>query len=387
MANQIDSSRSLAFQVKAGNQSPLQRDLSGQDLYYVEARQMYLHQKEAITQEGVGGSIWRLPSDEGLHLHGTDLAPFPLGFFNAGLQGDLIHTLVTLALQQAIDLHEIRVELSNHYWLTGSFVMGTGQGHVEPTKIQVDSVSSARAEQIQQLVQQAMMASPAMNYLRSAMHQNTFAIYINGRRRPVAGVQECQGPDAIDPFIAHTNAPEAMTSELNQLIQKLMIKEDGQIKAASATVDGRLIRNVLGHGVWRAGQDYAQMETWLEMPGTTHFAYRSAVGSKGNAPSALALLSSGIAFCYMTQLSRYIENMKMDIHGIRLVQMSPYEISQGCGHSMPIQTHLFLNGDAPEATHTQLLEIAAHTCYLHVTAATAHEPILDVVINPKNELS
>lgn len=134
MANQIDSSRSLAFQVKAGNQSPLQRDLSGQDLYYVEARQMHLHQKEAITQEGEGGSIWRLPSDEGLHLHGTDLAPFPLGFFNAGLQGDLIHTLVTLALQQAIDLHEIRVELSNHYWLTGSFVMGTGQGHVEPTK-------------------------------------------------------------------------------------------------------------------------------------------------------------------------------------------------------------------------------------------------------------
>jgi len=54
---------------------------------------------------------------------------------------------------------------------------------------------------------------------------------------------------------------------------------------------------------------------------------------------------------------------------------------------MPIQTHLFLNGDAPEATHTQLLEIAAHTCYLHVTAATAHEPLLEVVINPKNELS
>ena len=38
MANQIDPSRSLAFQVRAGNQSTLQRDLSGQDLYYVEAR-------------------------------------------------------------------------------------------------------------------------------------------------------------------------------------------------------------------------------------------------------------------------------------------------------------------------------------------------------------
>lgn len=57
MANQIDPSRSLAFQVRAGNQSTLQRDLSGQDLYYVEARQMHLHQKEAITQEGVSGSI------------------------------------------------------------------------------------------------------------------------------------------------------------------------------------------------------------------------------------------------------------------------------------------------------------------------------------------
>ena len=55
------------------------------------------HQKEAIVYEGAGGPRWRLVSDEGKHLGGTDLAPFPLGFFNAGLHGDVVARLVTRA--------------------------------------------------------------------------------------------------------------------------------------------------------------------------------------------------------------------------------------------------------------------------------------------------
>ena len=48
-----------------------------------------------------------------------------------------------------------------------------------------------------------------------------------------------------------------------------------------------------------------------------HPEFVSDEGEAGVAPRGLALLSAGIAFCYMTQLSRYIENMKMNIHPLK----------------------------------------------------------------------
>ena len=62
----------------------------------VEARKLAGHQKEAVVHEGSAGSRWRLASDEGKHLTGTDLAPFPLGFFNAGLHGDVMGRILGL---------------------------------------------------------------------------------------------------------------------------------------------------------------------------------------------------------------------------------------------------------------------------------------------------
>ena len=75
----------------------------------------------------------------------------------------------------------------------------------------------------------------------------------------------------------------------------------------------------------------------------------------------------------MTQLSRYIENMKMNIRGVRLVQFNPY-VAGAKAAVEPIDTHLFLNGEAPDETHLQLLTIAARTCYLHAASKTPVEP-------------
>jgi hypothetical protein len=78
----------LAFRLRQGRgRSPLLG--TGRDVIKVEARQLAGHQKEAVVTEGAKGNAWRLTSDEGKHLRGSDLAPFPLGFFNAGMQSDL----------------------------------------------------------------------------------------------------------------------------------------------------------------------------------------------------------------------------------------------------------------------------------------------------------
>jgi hypothetical protein len=82
----------------------------------------------------------------------------------------------------------------------------------------------------------------------------------------------------------------------------------------------------------------------------------------------------------MTQLSRYIENMKMAIGGVRIVQRNPYVAGARAG-AEPIDTHLFLNGEAPEETHLKLLTVAARTCYLHACAKTPLEPVVKLIHN------
>src|SRR5882757_9026676 len=132
----------LAFRLRQGRgRSPLLG--TGRDVIKVEARQLAGHQKEAVGTQRADGSAWRLTSDEGKHLRGTDFAPFPLGFFNAGMQSDLYGRIRTLAAARNIALANLEIRVANHYWLTGSFIHGTGEGHAEAPDIDVRVASSA----------------------------------------------------------------------------------------------------------------------------------------------------------------------------------------------------------------------------------------------------
>jgi uncharacterized OsmC-like protein len=346
----------------------------------VEARQMAGHQKEAVVTEGTDGSAWRLTSDEGKHLRGTDLAPFPLGFFNAGMQSDLYGRLRTLAAARGIGLDRVEIGVANHYWLTGSFIHGTGEGHAEAPDIDLRVQSSAPTETIRTLVAAAMDASPAIAFLRKPLSGNTFALYINGRRRKVEGVANSASADAGDPYRTYGRAPRPADADARRdLIEKTGQVEQGTSDPAPVSVTNKLIRNILGEGKSVDGGLY-DTDTWLGMPGSSHYKLVADEGGSAAAPCGLSLLSAGIAFCYMTQLSRYIENMKMNIHGVRLVQSNPY-FGGPAAVAGPIDTHLFLNGEAADETHLQLLTIAARTCYLHAAARTPTEPNLRIVHN------
>ena len=98
----------LAFKLRQGAARPtVLHEAGGQTVFKVQARQMAGHQKEAVVSEGADGSAWRLTSDEGAHLRGTDLAPFPLGFFNAGLQSDLFRSILHGAAQAGIGVEDL----------------------------------------------------------------------------------------------------------------------------------------------------------------------------------------------------------------------------------------------------------------------------------------
>ena len=173
----------LAFKLRQGTRRSSPLLAGGCDVIKVEARQMAGHQKEAVVTEDTDGNAWRLTSDEGKHLRGTDLAPFPLGFFNAGLQSDLYGRIRTLAAARAISLDDVEIRAANHYWLTGSFIHGTGEGHAEAPDLDVRVQSGASTETIEALVTAAMNASPAIAFLRTPLAANTFALYINGQGR------------------------------------------------------------------------------------------------------------------------------------------------------------------------------------------------------------
>jgi uncharacterized OsmC-like protein len=367
----------LGFKFRQGRgPSPLAS--AGRDVVKVEARQMAGHQKEAVVADGAEASAWRLTSDEGVHLKGDDLAPFPLGFFNAGMQGDLYLRLRNIAAERGIALDGLEIGLINHYWLTGSFIHGTGEGHAESPDIEVRLKSSAGKAEIESLVAAALNASPAIALARTPLAGNTFALYINGRRREVPGVNSPAG-DAVDPYRAHSKPPRPLDANgRGDLIVRPGVTEQGTPAPAQATITGKQLRNIHGEGR-PLGDGLFNVDTWLAMPGVSHFHLLCDAAGKA-APSGLALLSAGIAFCYMTQLSRYIENMKMNIRRVRLMQFNPF-VAGAKAAVEPIDTHLFLDGEAPEEAHLQLLTIAARTCYLHAAAKTPTDPNVRIVHN------
>jgi uncharacterized OsmC-like protein len=197
----------------------------------------------------------------------------------------------------------------------------------------------------------------------------------------VAGVPVSSRGSVADPFLVYVQPPRPPAGyALPDILGKTGKIEEGEAITALPAASAKVLRRSIGEGIADLAGGTYETDTWLGLPAMTHYRVASDESGADRAPSGLALLSAGIAFCYMTQLSRYIESMKMNIRGARLVQFTTFEAGSNA-QMAPIDTHLFLNGEAPEETHLQLLTIAARTCYLHATARTAHEPVLKIVRN------
>ena len=369
----------LGFRVDAGG-----RDAAGSGACVVEARKMAsAHQKEAVVRQGGRRGAWRLVSDEGVHLRGTDLAPFPLGFFNAGLHADLAGRLVALAKQRGIGLAELSIRLKNGYSMTGSFFRGDGQGFAEPADIEIEIESEADRGTISALVGDAVDASPALAAMRAPV-ATSFALYVNGRRRPLATMAASGAADAPDPFATYAEPPSPGSAAAGAAdpVRKTGERESGTVEPAPAGTSTRIIRIVDGSCRLVEPDGLTETETWLALPGASHFTLRSDERpDRDEAPSGLALSWAGLAYCFMTQLDRYIEHMTFAIDGVRLVQYCPDAADIAAGR--PVDTHLFLNGREDAETYETLMRIAARTCYLHATLAASLKPRVAVLHNGK----
>ena len=399
-ADTIDGSGyPLAFKVAQGTARPgVLGAAAAREIFVTEARALTTYQKEAVVAEGPAGSRWRMTTDEGKHIKGSDLAPFPLGFFNAALHADLSNRLLAIAAARGIALDDLSIRLHNFYFLDGSFTRGDAIGRSEPAKITVRIKSSASAADARALVDAAVAASPALDAMRRPL-TNTFAIYVNGRRRVVTTLPNSDAPDATDPYMTYAKppAPLAGADGLPDLIEKTGEVEQGDLIDASDGSIRKVVRTVTGESRLLDPAGVTATDTWLELPGVSHFTLKSdertaigggpGVNGGDQGPSGLALLSAGIVFCYMTQITRYIENQHFNIRGVRLVQYTPYTLTGSAadgtltGIVEPVDTHLFLSGGASDEDHERLMTIAAKTCYLHATLADTLVPQVAVELN------
>lgn len=92
-------------------------------------------QKEALVSCGPTASVWRIVCDEGPWLNGTDLAPFPLGFFTAGLIASYMSEYLTHAKRGGIEVNLLEVQVDNHYTMEGSLLKGTMKGTALPVEV------------------------------------------------------------------------------------------------------------------------------------------------------------------------------------------------------------------------------------------------------------
>ena len=362
----------LAFKVRSGRRAATLAGIApARDVFRVEARTMGGHQKEVVVSEGADGATWRLTSDEGAILKGTDLAPFPLAFYNAGLHADFVNRALAMARARRIPLKIIGITLNNQYYFNGSFFRGTGAGSAEAVTVQVRARSAAPRAEVMQLLEAALAASPA--HATMALPQvNTFALYVNGRRCPVTRVAASTAADEQDPFKAHASAPAPLAgaAPAYEIVERILrpLPEGGP---PAMPAEGRVPITIPGESVLRDASGIVATTVAPRSPGAAFRITSDERPDGGEAPSGLAMIAAGIAFCYMTQFTRYIEHRKHKVRAIRFVQTLPFtlagDIAGGTqkGGLEPVDTHVFLHAEETDEVMQNLLEVAENTCYLH----------------------
>ena len=364
--------------------------------YVSHTRQMALLQKETIGYEGdLNSNSWRLTSDEGKHLNGTDLAPFPLGFFNASIHGDIVGRIFKIALKENLSIDEIKCEVKNSYYLTGSFVKGDGEGHAEPTQINLDIKSSEDKSKIKEIVNKCSKLSPVLTALRTPL-KNTFSLIANGRKKNLSNLNESSLNNPEDPYNYYKKQPSPNKTEK---FSDRMIVKTGQVSEGKVEpVDGynvskssnnapensnfnKIIRTIVGRSTTKASDNIIEVDTVLGLPGMTHFVISMDIDGV-SAPSPVNIMGAAISFCFLTQTHRYIHHQKFNIEGLRMSQYATFkENSDGSIEMLPLDTHLFVNGAASDEQNEKLIDMSEKTCYLHATLSNALEPNININFN------
>lgn len=357
----------------------------------VEVRSLERMQKEAIVSTPAGsGPSWRMMSDEGPYLNGTDLAPFPLGFFTAGQQFCLMTQLLRLARAEGLSLASLALSQDNRYSMSGSILRGDMIGGAMPAEVLVQIQSDASPQQIAGLVQRAERLSPAHAVMRNLL-ANEFSVTLNSARVEAGGLREATEVACADPrhvFETVTRAPDTRVG--GEAITKVTAAEEvhGVEGGAGSSLQAEQDRTLHVHGDGRLRED-GLLETTLRLFRPLGSSFRfvgdpgPSAGGDHAAPEGLAYLVAGMAFCYMTQLGRYAHIVKQRIDDLRLVEDASFDTSNDIVRALPLVTHVFVDADEPVDAVQRLVRMGEQTCFLHAAMRSSVPSRIRIELNGK----
>lgn len=377
MARLQDSPYPLAFaiaQVPANLRAlPCHDDALARSLR-TSARALEGMQKEAVVSCGASGNTWRLVCDEGPYLKGTDLAPFPLGYFCAGMVSCYMRELLQLLREHKVPFGTLKLLQENRYAMNGSALAGTMTGTALPVSLQLVSDSPRKASELQALLQQAVANAPVAALL-GGVCSNEFSLTHNGERLPTQRVASTidSVPPAPAGFDALAPQPAAVDAALIAKLQDAAVHEGIPGGVASSLQDSQQRElHMRGSCVLR-DDGLLDITVDLFQPIGSRFRFLADPDGK-RAPDGLVYLSAGIAFCFLTQVGRYCSIRKWTLQDCAVVQDSCFHPARA-GQSprmQPVVTHLFFDSALDEAAAQQLLDMSEQTCFLH---AACRQPV------------
>ena len=358
--------------------------------FHVEVRALEGMQKEAtVRQSERSGQAWRMVSDEGPYLNGTDLAPFPLAFFAAGLHFCYMTQLVRLCRDLGIALRGLRSGQDTRYTMTGSALKGDMTGAGIPVDLDVAIDAELSPEAAGKLIARALAESPGHAVMRD-LFRNTFALQLNGST--VKLVDQEHSPNALFPdpvrdfeSIRPTPAghfhPDIITKTETVEVQH------GVTGGAGSSLKSEQKRTLhVRSDACLLDKGLLQTDIRLFQPLGSSFRFLSDTGTGDTAPPPLAYLSAGIGFCYMTQLGRYAHITKQKLESMRIVQTNGYKPSGAAGPNAAataVDTHVYINADESEDVARKSVRMGEQTCFLHASMREAYPTVLRATLNGK----
>ncbi len=338
------------------------------------ARTLEGMQKEAVIHYGPTGAIWRVVSDEGPWLNGTDLAPFPLAFFAAGVAASLMSEFLGEARDRDIQIESLNLVQDNFFAMEGSALKGTMAAGVQPMQVSISARSNASATDIENIAETAVRSrSPAERCLRDVLISG-FVVRANN--------EELVWPGKGADIVAGLSDPAEVFDNIHRLSNggTTLIRKSGSVAKSHGTAVGlgaeqKRVVHVRTEGSIR--QDgLKSIDVQCIQPAGSRFRMLSddsrVTGGQERAPSGLAYLSAGVAFCFMTQIGRYAQITKQQLKGYRVIQDTAFRLARDHDpDAFAVETLVCLDTDEPRDKSIQLVRMAEQTCYIHAAYRTA----------------
>jgi hypothetical protein len=211
----------------------------------------------------------------------------------------------------------------------------------------------------------------------------TFSVICNGERIPAGKVRESGN--------TLPNHPDEKFTKMHynddgdggeEVIKKLQSSEtvSDPVHGAGASMKETQKRELLVRSELSVRSDgLRDVRAQIVRPVGSMFRFLAAdpaAGDQSTAPTALAYVSAGLAFCFMTQLGRYAGIVKKDLAAYGVVQDTCF--AKTAGTTYPVDTHTFIDTSEDEALARQYVDMGEQTCFLHAACRTSNETIVRV---------